>query len=50
MRWAPESRPGKMEVPREIEGWRGEDEGVGGERGEGEGVKIKEEARTRWGV
>lgn len=43
MRWAPESRPGKMEVPRGVEG-------VGGERGEGEGVKIKEEARTRWGV
>ena len=38
-----------MEVPRGVEGWRGV-EGVGGERGDGEGVKIREEARTRWGV
>lgn len=47
MRWAPESRPGKMEVPRRIEGRRGVDEGVGGERGEGEEVKMRDEARTR---
>lgn len=47
MRWAPASRPGKMEVPMEIDGWSGVDEGVLWERGDGEGVNMREEARTR---
>lgn len=46
MIWAPASLPGKMDVPRGVEGMVG---GGVGERG-AEGAKIREDARTRWGV